>query len=150
MILVTGATGNVGSETVRLLADQQQPVRALVRDPSRLQRAGVDVVTGDFDDPGSLDAAMDGVDTVVLVSPAIPPQEISVIDAAVRAGVTHAVKATSKASADSPVARRDSDRATPAGIWSGLDTAALQRLPAEPARPGPDREADQRIRHVRR
>jgi len=106
MILVTGATGNVGSETVRLLADQQQPVRALVRDASRLQRAGVEVVTGDFDDPVSLDAAMDGVDTVVLVSPAIPRQEISVIDAAARAGVTHVIKASSKASADSPVERR--------------------------------------------
>ncbi len=106
MILVTGATGKVGSETVRLLADQQQPVRALVRDPSRLQRAGVDVVTGDFDDHGSLDAAMDGVDTVVLISPALPQQEISVIDAAARAGATHVIKATSKASADSPVERR--------------------------------------------
>lgn len=106
MILVTGATGNVGSETVRLLADQQQPVRALVRDPARLQRDGVDVVTGDFDEPGSLDAALDGIDTVVLVSPAIPQQEISVIDAAARAGVTHVIKATSKASVDSPVERR--------------------------------------------
>lgn len=106
MILVTGATGNVGSETVRLLADRQQPVRALMRDASRLQRAGVDVATGDFDDPGSLDAAMDGVDTVVLVSPAIPQQEISAIDAAARAGVTHVIKVTSKASADSPVERR--------------------------------------------
>lgn len=106
MILVTGATGNVGSETVGLLAEQHQPVRALVRDPSRLQRSGVDVVIGDFDDPGSLDAAMDGVDTVVLVSPAIPRQEIAVIDSAVRAGVTHVIKATSKASADSPVERR--------------------------------------------
>jgi uncharacterized protein YbjT (DUF2867 family) len=106
MILVTGGTGNIGSEAVRLLADQQQPVRALVRDPSRLQRSGVDVVIGDFEDPGSLEAAMDGVDTVVLISPAIPHQEISVIDAAAWAGVTHVIKATSKASADSPVERR--------------------------------------------
>lgn len=106
MILVTGATGNVGSETVRLLAAQQQSVRALVRDTSRTQQAGVEVVTGDFDDPASLDAAMRDVDTVVLVSPAIPRQEIAAIDAAARAGVTHVVKATSKASADSPVERR--------------------------------------------
>lgn len=106
MILVTGATGNVGSETVRLLADQKHPVRALVRDPTRLQLAGVEVVTGDFDDPDSLDAAMHGIDTVVLVSPAIPRQEIEVIDIAARAGVSHIIKATSKASADSPVERR--------------------------------------------
>jgi len=106
VILVTGATGNVGSETVRLLADQKHPVRALVRDPTRLQLAGVEVVTGDFDDPDSLDAAMHGIDTVVLVSPAIPRQEIEVIDIAARAGVSHIIKATSKASADSPVERR--------------------------------------------
>ena len=88
MILVTGATGNVGSETVRLLAEQKHPVRALVRDPTRLRLAGVDVVTGDFDDPDSLDAAMHGIDTVVLVSPALPRQEIAVIDSATRAGVS--------------------------------------------------------------
>ena len=106
MILVTGATGNVGSEAVRLLAGQQHPVRALLRDPARLKHVGVDVVAGDFDDRDSLDAAMRGVDTVVLVSPAIPHQEIAVIDSAARAGVTHVIKATSKASADSPVERR--------------------------------------------
>jgi uncharacterized protein YbjT (DUF2867 family) len=106
VILVTGATGNVGSATVRLLADRQLAVRALVRDPSRAHHTGVEVVTGDFDDPASLDAAMRGVDTLVLVSPAVPRQEIAAIDSAVRAGVRHVVKATSKASADSPVERR--------------------------------------------
>ena len=106
MILVTGASGNIGSETVRLLAAQQQPVRALVRNTSRFVHGAVDVVAGDFDDRESLDAAMRDIDTVVLVSPAIPSQEIAVIDAAVHAGVTHVIKATSKASADSPVERR--------------------------------------------
>lgn len=49
---------------------------------------------------------MRGVDTLLLVSPAVPAQEIAVIDSAVRNGVTHVVKVTSKASADSPVGRR--------------------------------------------
>ena len=35
MILVTGATGKVGSEAVRLLRQQDVPVRAMVRDPGR-------------------------------------------------------------------------------------------------------------------
>lgn len=109
MILVTGATGKVGSEAVRLLAAQNHPTRALVRDPSRAPRdlgSTVEIATGDFDQPGTLDAAMRGIDTVLLVSPAVPDQEIAVIDSAVRNGVTHIVKITSKASADSPVDRR--------------------------------------------
>jgi uncharacterized protein YbjT (DUF2867 family) len=106
MILVTGATGNVGSEAVRLLAARHQPTRALVRDPSRAAAVGVEIVTGDFARPDTLDAAMRGIDTVVLVSPAVPAQEIAVIDSALRQGVSHVIKVTSKASADSPVDRR--------------------------------------------
>jgi uncharacterized protein YbjT (DUF2867 family) len=49
---------------------------------------------------------MRGVSSVVLVSPAIPAQEVNVVDSAVRARVGHVVKITSKASADSPIARR--------------------------------------------
>ena len=106
MILVTGATGNVGSEAARLLAARHQPTRALVRDPSRAPDGDVEIVTGDFGRPDTLDAAMRGIDTVLLVSPAVPAQEIAVIDSAVRQGVTHVIKVTSKASADSPVDRR--------------------------------------------
>lgn len=108
MILVTGATGKVGSAAVRLLAAQGLPTRALVRDPSRAADLGdaVELATGDFDHSDTLDEAMLGVDTVILVSPAVPAQEIAVIDSAVRQGATHIVKITSKASADSPVERR--------------------------------------------
>jgi uncharacterized protein YbjT (DUF2867 family) len=56
--------------------------------------------------PASIDAAMTGVSAVVLVSPAVPAQELNVVASAARAGVAHVVKATSKASADSPIARR--------------------------------------------
>ncbi|MET7442630.1 NmrA family NAD(P)-binding protein, partial [Streptomyces sp. NPDC005568] len=35
MILVTGATGTIGSHVVRLLAERGEKVRALTRDPSR-------------------------------------------------------------------------------------------------------------------
>jgi uncharacterized protein YbjT (DUF2867 family) len=82
MILVTGATGNVGSEAAQLLAVRHQPVRALVRDPSRAPHGGVEIATGDFDRPDTLDAAMRGIDTVLLVGPAVPAQEIAVIDSA--------------------------------------------------------------------
>lgn len=105
MILVTGATGNVGAPLTALLTERGLPLRVLVRDPNRAPQ-GVDAAVGDLTDPASLDAALAGVDTVVLISPAVPAQEIAAIDAAQRAGVTHVVKATSKASADSPVERR--------------------------------------------
>jgi uncharacterized protein YbjT (DUF2867 family) len=110
MILVTGATGKVGSEAVRVLRQQDVPVRALVRDPQKAQtmaEAGAELVVGDFDDPTSLLAAMDGVSSVLLTSPGGEPvQELNVVDAAARAGVEHVVKLTSKASPDSPVARQ--------------------------------------------
>ncbi|MFD9894426.1 NmrA family NAD(P)-binding protein [Amycolatopsis sp. NPDC059027] len=111
MILVTGATGTVGSEAVRLLAAQHHPTRALVRDPSRVPHSvagsGMEIVTGDFDRPDTLDAAMRDIDTVLLISPAVPAQEIAVIDSAARQGAKHVVKITNhKASADSPVDRR--------------------------------------------
>ena len=106
MILVTGATGNVGSEAARLLAARHQPTRALVRDPARAPHGDIEIATGDFDRPDTLDAAMRGIDTVLLVSPAVPAQEIAVIDSAARQGVSHVIKVTSKASAHSPVDRR--------------------------------------------
>jgi uncharacterized protein YbjT (DUF2867 family) len=108
MILITTA-GKVGSVAARLLAERGEPVRVLVRDPAKgaaLAQAGVDVRVGDLGVPASIDAAMAGVTAVVLVSPAIPAQELNVVDSAVRAGAGHVVKITSKASADSPIARR--------------------------------------------
>lgn len=111
MILVTGATGTVGSEAVRLLSARHHPTRALVRDPSRVRHSDalgdeIEIVVGDFERPETLNVALSGVDTVVLVSPAVPAQEIALIDSAVRQEVRHIVKITSKASADSPVERR--------------------------------------------
>jgi len=108
MILVTTA-GKVGSETARLLAQREVPVRVLVRDPDKakaLADAGAEIAVGDLAVPASIDEAMAGVTSVVLVSPAVPAQELNVVASAARAGVGHVVKATSKATADSPIARR--------------------------------------------
>ena len=108
MILVTTA-GKVGSETVRRLRERDAAVRVLVRDPAKaalLAAAGAEIAEGDLDAPATIDDAMTGVSTVVLVSPAVPAQELNVVASAARAGAGHVVKATSKASADSPIARR--------------------------------------------
>ncbi|WP_344869096.1 SDR family oxidoreductase [Amycolatopsis ultiminotia] len=107
MILVTGASGKIGSEAVRLLTAKQLPTRALVRDPARAPQGGAEVAVGDFDLPETLDDALSGVTTLLLISPSVPSQEIAVIDSAVRHGVGHIVKVTNhKATADSPVPRR--------------------------------------------
>src|ERR1700691_1149680 len=104
MILITTA-GKVGAEAARLLAQRGEPVRVLVRAPEKataLAQAGADVAVGDLDVPATIDAAMRGISAVVLVSPAIPAQELNVVASAAGAGVGHVVKITSKASADSP------------------------------------------------
>ncbi len=69
VLLVTGATGNVGGEVVRALLDAGQTVRALTRgaQPPALP-SGVEVVPGDLNQPASLSAALHGVDGVFLLS----------------------------------------------------------------------------------
>ncbi len=66
--------------------------------------------------PASIDAAMTGVSAVVLASPAVPAQELNVVASAARVGVAHVVKATSKASADAPIARRRGQTQIKAGL----------------------------------
>lgn len=69
MILVTGATGNVGSALVRQLADGHVPVRALVRDPARAKLPdAAEPYTGDLNEPDTLKAGLDGVDGVFLLA----------------------------------------------------------------------------------
>jgi len=105
-------------------------VRALVRDPAKaaaLVEAGAELAVGNLDTPQTLDAAMAGVTTVVLVSPGVPTQELNVIHSAVRSGAEHVVKITSNASADSPIARRRWQTEIEAGlIASGLHYTLLR------------------------
>jgi uncharacterized protein YbjT (DUF2867 family) len=68
-ILVTGATGNIGSQVIQHLVDRGADVRALVRDPSKANfPASVAVVKGDFLDVDSLRTAFDGVSTQFLLN----------------------------------------------------------------------------------
>jgi len=67
-ILITGATGKVGSRLAQRLVARGDQVRALVRDPARaagLASAGVALARGDLLDPRSLEAAVTGIDAVV-------------------------------------------------------------------------------------
>lgn len=97
MILVTGATGNVGSKTIRLLAGANQQVRALVRDPAKAtDLAGLaDIVVGDLGSPRTLTAAFAGVDRVFVIAPVVPELatlEVNAFRAAADAGAKHVVK----------------------------------------------------------
>jgi uncharacterized protein YbjT (DUF2867 family) len=129
MILVTTA-GKVGTKAALLLRQRELPVRVLVRDPGKaktLADAGAEIAVGDLDVPASIDAAMTGVTAVILVSPAVPAQELHVVASATRAGVGHVVKATSKSSADSPIARRRGQAEIEAGLAaSGLSHTLLR------------------------
>jgi uncharacterized protein YbjT (DUF2867 family) len=70
MILVTGATGNVGAELVRALTGGGEQVRALIRrDADRATLpAEVDAFVGDLNQPGTLAGAVDGVSAIHLLS----------------------------------------------------------------------------------
>ena len=129
MILVT-TTGKVGTEAARLLAKRGESVRVLAHHPENaasLLAAGVEVVGGDLGVSLTVDAALKGATGVILVSPAIPAQELNVVDRAVRAGVEHVVKITNKASADSPIARRrDQFKIEQGLIASGLGYTLLR------------------------
>ena len=107
-ILVTGATGNVGSLLIPNLTNLGADVRALVRDESKaqgLRDAGVEVVIGDLDKPETLDAAFSGVDKVFLITPPNPNQVIQTkngIEAAKRTGSPFIVRLSAGAVKEMP------------------------------------------------
>jgi len=76
MLLLTGATGLVGSALLRRLVAEGTQVRCLVRDPRRLgaQRVRVQIALGDLTDPPSFRNAMRGVHTVVHLAASIRDQ----------------------------------------------------------------------------
>src|SRR5262245_18534804 len=98
MILITGATGHNGQELVRQLTATGQRVRALVRNPAKagqLQGPNIELVAGDFDQPRTLDAALQGVDKALLLTPVAErfvQWQRTFIQAAQRARVQHSVK----------------------------------------------------------
>ncbi|AFZ29133.1 NmrA family protein [Gloeocapsa sp. PCC 7428] len=97
-ILVTGATGNVGREVVRLLYDEGYHIKAAVRNLKNIDDAltpQVEYVVFDFQQYNTFSAALQGVSKLFLVRPPAIAQVKRyihpVIDAAVAAGVQHIV-----------------------------------------------------------
>lgn len=97
-VLVTGATGKIGSLLVPKLLQAGADVRALVRSTEKgkaAKEAGAEIVLGDFDQPETLKGAMAGMDTLVLITPPGPEadrQSQHCIEAAKAAGVQNVVR----------------------------------------------------------
>jgi NAD(P)H dehydrogenase (quinone) len=97
MILVTGATGHMGSAVIRQLLTKRPAgqIAALVHNRSKaaaLEQQGVVLRAGDYDDPAGLREALRGAGTVLLVSGTNESeqglqQHKNVVDAAKAAGV---------------------------------------------------------------
>jgi uncharacterized protein YbjT (DUF2867 family) len=96
-ILITGASGSVSSAVLASLKGSKHRVRAMARSEQKgaaLKATGVEVVIGDFDQPGTLDKAFEGVSTLWLLctGPLSPLQNSNAIWAARQAGVGHVVR----------------------------------------------------------
>lgn len=85
MIVVAGATGNVGREVARQLVEAGAHTRALVRDTTASVPVGVDAVAADLNDPSSLAPALVGAEALFLLS-GYPPE---IFAEAEKAGVRH-------------------------------------------------------------
>ncbi|ANW21655.1 SDR family oxidoreductase [Streptomyces clavuligerus] len=98
-ILVTGATGNVGRLVVRDALGRGARVRALTRNPGAAGLpAGAEVVAGDLERPGSLRAALEGVERMFLFPFADTAREVVAL--AREAGVRRLVVLSSAAVTD--------------------------------------------------
>ncbi|MFJ1596558.1 SDR family oxidoreductase [Streptomyces sp. NPDC088261] len=95
MILVTGATGNIGSALLKeLRAGGHGPVRGLTRDTARAAfPQGVEAVAGDLAEPASLKSALAGARSLVLLAGV--GSDAGVLTAARHAGVEHVVLVSS-------------------------------------------------------
>ncbi len=99
MILVVGATGQLGSQIVRMLLDRGEPVRALVRRASgdAALPAGAEPVSGDLKDAESLAAACRGIAAVVTTANSVGRTGVDTVESVDRHGNQDLVEAATAA-----------------------------------------------------
>ncbi|MXV44358.1 NmrA family NAD(P)-binding protein [Saccharibacter sp. 17.LH.SD] len=94
-ILVTGATGRIGSLVIDRLVGKGVSIKALARNTSKVKaRDGVEAVQGDMTDVPSIRAALKGVDTLFLINAVLPDevtQALTTLDLAREAGIKRIV-----------------------------------------------------------
>lgn len=95
MILVLGATGTVGTTTVRALQGAGAKVKIGARAPEKAKALGVDAVRFDWEDFGSYVPAFEGAEKLYLLTPGSDRAHgytMQAVAAAKRAGVKHIVR----------------------------------------------------------
>jgi len=126
MILVTGASGNVGKAVLQEVANSRAKHRAMYRSAAEATKAppGTETVIADFAKKDTLAAALRNVDSVYLVCSPIPELvelESNMIDACVAAGVKHVVL-------NSAMGAGDYDKSFPSWHRKVEDTLRSTRL----------------------
>jgi uncharacterized protein YbjT (DUF2867 family) len=113
MILVTGASGNVGREVLRQIAQTGAKITAAYQDASRANvPAGVEKVTIDYKQPETVRSALQGVDHVFLVGPPtaeLPALERKAIDVIKQSDVEHVVKLSAMGGRESTFPREHAE-----------------------------------------
>ncbi|GAA2065998.1 NAD(P)H-binding protein [Catenulispora yoronensis] len=125
MIVVTGATGNVGRTLVRTLAESGHPVTAVARTIQDSDvPAGVRAVAADLGDPASLEPALAGVDALFLLVAGEDPA--GVLARAKEAGVAKVVLLSSQGVGTRPGVYAHADSFEQAVAASGLRHTVLR------------------------
>ncbi|MCK6508461.1 SDR family oxidoreductase [Myxococcota bacterium] len=97
-ILLTGATGTIGSQVLHQLLDAHADLRVGVRNPAKsadIAARGAEVVALDYEQPATLDSAMKGAHTLFLLTPFVEdpvPYTQLALEAAKRNGIQHIVR----------------------------------------------------------
>ena len=114
MILITGASGNVGREVLRQIAQTGSKVRATFQSASSAANApsGVEIAIMDYNKPDSIRAALKGADRMFLVGPPtqkLPALERKAMDEIKWSGVRHVVKLSAMGGRESTFPRQHTD-----------------------------------------